>query len=57
MKDYLAKVDDNVCTSKRNISNEKNFAQKTFDSLNDVECFFNNFSCCFKIFRLYKLLK
>ena len=57
MKDYLAKVDDNVCTSKRNISNEKNFAQKTFDSLNDVECFLNNFSCCFKIFRLYKLLK
>ena len=35
----------------------KCFTKNTICSLNDVECFLNNFTYYYKFFRLYKILK
>lgn len=35
----------------------KNFSKNTCCSLNDVECFLNNFTHYYKYVRLYKLLR
>ena len=63
MNDFLAKSDchdngihKNSYFDKEN-SDNKNFAQKTFTSLKEVECFLNNFKHCYKFIYLYKFLK
>ena len=58
MNDFLAKSNcRNNDIHKDSYSDNKNFAQKTFTSLKEVECFLNNFKHCYKYIYLYKFLK
>ena len=56
MNNYLIDKDKSVPPSKKKF-NFKDFKHNTCCSLNNIECFLNNVTCCYKVFKLYRLLK